>query len=137
MIFYSWVCNCDDFKRCIETLGPSWVFEALFELFKQKIPCWVISATLSSSSTRCFTCLRYKKLSLNTQAADASAQSGRVVVVGVIHSRRGVHNVELLSWEQPGFSQCNGKCKIYLCSSRAVSPLTCSEGTCSLYRGNK
>lgn len=34
-----------------------------------------------------------------------------VVVVGLIDSRRGVHNVELFSWEQPGSSQCNGKCK--------------------------
>lgn len=69
--------------------------------------------------------------SQSTWAADGSAQSDRVVVVGVIDSRKGVHNVELLSWEQPGSSQCNGKCKIYLCSSRAVSLLTCSEGACS------
>lgn len=75
--------------------------------------------------------------SQSTWAGDASAQSDRGVAVGVMDSRRGVHNVELFSWEQPRSSQCSGKCKIYLCSSRAVSPLTCSEGACSLYRGNK
>lgn len=79
---------------------------------------------------------KLKVWSQSTRAADASAQSDRVVVVGVVDSRWGVHHVELFSWEQPGSSQCNSKCKIYLCSSRAVSLLTCSERACSLYRGN-
>lgn len=45
----------------------------------------------------------------STRAVDASAQSDRVVVVGVVDSRRGIH-VELFSWERPGSSQRNGKC---------------------------
>lgn len=48
-----------------------------------------------------------KVWSQSTCAADASAQSDRVVVVGVVDSRRGVHNVELFTWEQPGSSQCD------------------------------
>lgn len=102
-------------------------------------PCLIpAQGVLHVSGVRCDEWHKKLKVwSQSTWAADASAQSDRVLVVGVVDSRRGVHNVELFSWEWPGSSQHNGKCKIYLCSSRAESSLTCSEGACRLHRGNK